>query len=76
MRTTLTVRTGPDLRRALEDRARNAGKSISDFVREILEEAVTQRPVGQRTAHLRGCLELPDLADAWRNQIRDRNWRP
>lgn len=73
--TTLTVRTGPELRRALEQQAKTAGKTVSEFVREVLEAAVAERPMAERTGHVRGRLALPDETDAWRRQLRDRNWR-
>jgi hypothetical protein len=76
MSTTLTVRTGPELRRALETHAKSAGKTVSEFVREILEEAVAERPMAERTAHVRGRVELPERAEEWRRQIKERNWRP
>jgi hypothetical protein len=44
-------------------------------VREILEEAVTERPVAERAGHVKGRLELPPPSEGWRRQIRERNWR-
>lgn len=76
MGTTLTVRTGSELRRALQSRAKSAGKTVSELVREILEEAVAERPMAERTAHVRGRLELSQPTDEWRKQLRQRNWRP
>ncbi len=77
MRTTLTIRTPPNLRQALEERARAQGKTVSEVTREILEHALKERPLGQRTGHLRGRLHLPDEdAEPWRKAIRERNWRP
>lgn len=74
--TTLTVRTDEELRDALERRARSEGKTLSSLVREILEEALAERPLVARAGHLKGCLELPqDTDDPWRRQLRDRNWR-
>lgn len=76
MRTTLTVRTDESLRKALARRAKAQGKSISELVREILEEALAERPFAARVGHLRGGLELPgEPSDPWRRRIRDRNWR-
>jgi plasmid stability protein len=76
MGTTLTIRTDPALRRALGSRAKQSGKTVSEFVREILEEALAERPMAERTAHVKGRLELPKPAGEWRKQLRQRNWRP
>ncbi|MCP5119041.1 MAG: ribbon-helix-helix protein, CopG family [bacterium] len=76
MSTTLTVRTGEELRQALDRRARALGKSVSELVRDILEEAVVERPISERAGHLKGRLSLPAPDDKWRRQIKKRNWRP
>ena len=75
MGTTLTLRTTEELRTTLEQRARDLGKSVSELVREILEEAVADRSLGQRTGHVKGRLELPDSTDSWQRQLKERNWR-
>jgi plasmid stability protein len=76
MRTTLTIRTDQRLREALEERAALQGKSVSEVAREILSDAVAERPLGSRIGHLRGQLELPPTSsDPRRKQIRKRNWR-
>ena len=73
--TTLTVRTDAELREALDRRAEAEGKTLSELVREILERAVTERPLAQRVGHLRGRLRLASTGDAWRKRLRERNWR-
>ena len=76
MSTTLTIRTDKTLRNALVMRAKSQGKSVSEFVREILEEAVLERPLGEKIGHLRGGLRLDHKpSEKWRRQIHDRNWR-
>ena len=76
MRTTVTVRTDASLREALLKRAVSQGKTLSELVREILEEAVLERPLGGRIGHLRGKLTSSTSADeGWRKRLRDRNWR-
>jgi plasmid stability protein len=76
MSTTLTVRTDSRLREALQRRASIERKSVSDLVREILREALAERPLSLRAGHLKGRLELPaTLDDPWQRQIRERNWR-
>jgi len=76
MATTITLRAEEALREELEKRAAAQGKSLSAFVRDILTEAVATTSVGERTAALKGSLRLPSRSrDAWRRQIRERNWR-
>ncbi len=77
MNTTLTVRTDQTMRQALERRANAQGLTVSELVRRILGEAISERPLKQRAGHLRGRLELPGAtSDPWRKQLRERNWRP
>ena len=76
MSKTLTVRTDDSLREALRRRAAARGKTISDVVREILEEALIERPLGLRAGHLKGRLNRPaGDDDPWRKQLRESNWR-
>jgi len=76
MGTTITIRTEPALRSLLEERAAASGKSISEVVREILERALGERPMGDRIRHLRGSLPRRHRADdPWAKSIRARNWR-
>lgn len=76
MSTTVTVRIDDDLRRALEARARAQGKTLSATVREALEGAVSDNPLGARVGHLRGRLRLaPPVTGTWRQALRERNWR-
>jgi plasmid stability protein len=77
MSTTLTVRTDEALREALQSRAAAQGKTVSKLVREILEEAVSERPIASRAGYLKGRLDLPEVGEEpWRRQLRERNWRP
>jgi len=77
MGTTLTIRTSDDLRKTLQERALARGQSVSELVREILELALADRPLGGRLGHLRGTLDLPSApsGDPWTQQLRERNWR-
>lgn len=76
MSTTVTVRIDDDLRRALEARARAQGKTLSAMVRETLEGAVAERPLGGRVGHLSGRLRLDaPIAGTWRAKLREHNWR-
>jgi plasmid stability protein len=77
MRATLTIRTDEKLREALQKRAASQGKSISEVAREILSEAVEERPLAERIGHLRGQLDLSaKSSDPWRQRLKERNWRP
>ena len=76
MRQTIAIRADAALRTAIAERAAAQGKTVSAFVREVLQEAIEDRPVKVRAGHLRGALDLsgtPD--DPWRSRLRDRNWR-
>lgn len=76
MRTTITIRADKNLRKALEERARAQGKTLSDLAREILRNAVEDRPLRLKTGHLRGRLRLrQEQTEAWRKALRERNWR-
>ncbi len=75
MSTTLTVRTGAELYQALQRRAASLGKTVSELVREVLKEAVAERPIAERTGHVRGHLTLPAITDPWRKHLEEHNWR-
>ena len=76
MSTTLTIRTDPALREALEKKAAEQGKSLSQCVRDILESTLIIRPLKERISKLKGSLALSKKStDAWRREIRKRNWR-
>lgn len=76
MSTTLTIRTDDAMRRALEERARSRGTTVSQVAREILREALVERPLQLRTGHLRGSLELArEPGEPWRDALRKHNWR-
>jgi plasmid stability protein len=76
MANTLTIRTDETLREALKQRAASQGKTVSEVVREILEQALLERPLASRVGHLRGGLQLPQpTPDSWQEQLAKRNWR-
>ena len=76
MSTTLTVRADDQLRLELDRKAKARGVSVSQLVREILREALVEKPLGTLVGHLEGSLELADPKDSWQQAIQDRNWRP
>jgi hypothetical protein len=77
MSTTITIRAEEHLREALRRKAAASGKTVSELVREILEEALADRPLHVRAGHLKGRLRLPrKVSEPWRKHLRRRNWRP
>jgi predicted transcriptional regulator len=77
MSTTLTIRTDDALREELRKRAQAQGKSVSQVVREALQQSLVERPLSARSGQLRGQLDLSEIPeDSWRRQLRERNWRP
>lgn len=76
MSTTITIRADESLREALDRKAEMSGKTVSQVVREILQDALADRPLKARVGHLKGSLSLPrEAAEPWRRQLRERNWR-
>lgn len=76
MRRTLSVRIEAALRDSLAKLAEEQGGTLSDVVRGILEDAVTEHPLKSRIAHLRGKLRPPaPESSTWRTPLRARNWR-
>ena len=76
MRTTLTIRTDEALREELAKRARAQGKTLSQFVREILQAALNERPIEARAGHLKRRLMLREQAtEPWRETLRQHNRR-
>ena len=76
MSTTITIRADRSLREALAKKAAAEKKSVSEVVREILEDALAERPLAERLGHTRGSLRIAETRSGWQRQIRDRNWRP
>jgi hypothetical protein len=76
MSTTITIRTDRSLRDALVKKATTEKKTVSEVVREILENALVERPFAERVGRTRGSLRIAETSAAWQRQIRDRNWRP
>lgn len=70
------MRVDAELEKALDERARAAGMTVSQVVREALREAFAERPLSERIGHLRGTLRVRADEDPWRRALRERNWRP
>jgi plasmid stability protein len=76
MEKTLTIRLDAEQQQKLGQTAKMLGKSVSELVREILQQALAERTVGARAGHLKGRLSLPSPPrDTWAHQIKERNWR-
>jgi predicted CopG family antitoxin len=75
MSNTITIRADATLREALAKRARLERKTVSDVVREILANELTERPLAERIGRLRGGLRLDEPTSEWQRRIRERNWR-
>ncbi len=77
MSTTLTIRADGALREALRQRAKAQGKTVSQVVREALEQSLVERPLSARSGEFKGQLDLSSsTGETWRQQLRERNWRP
>ena len=72
---TLTIRLDRAQDRAITMKARAQGKTRSAVVRELIDQALDERPLSDRIGHLKGSLTVPPAKTAWQRRIRDRNWR-
>jgi antitoxin component of RelBE/YafQ-DinJ toxin-antitoxin module len=73
---TLTIRIDAEQQQRLGRAAKMLGKSVSELVREILQEALSERSIGSKAGHLKGRISLPSQPrDAWARKIKERNWR-
>jgi len=78
MDTTLTIRLPIAQRKALKRRAAAAKQSESALVRELIEREMQHGFDFERVRHLAGSVASAPThwaKDAWRKQIRERNWR-
>lgn len=74
MSTTITIRAESSLRDALEKRAAETGRSLSAVVRQILVDALTERPMEGRVGHVRGRFRVAETSqDPSRAELRRRN---
>lgn len=76
MTTTLTIRLDEKAKKALEERAKLRRTTISALLREIVDDAVTEKPLGERIGHLAGRLgPAQGEPDEWERHLRETNWR-
>ncbi|PYS11419.1 MAG: hypothetical protein DMG15_17960 [Acidobacteria bacterium] len=75
MERTITIRLDREQDGALTRRARTLRKTRSALVRDLLAQALSEVPISQRAAHLKGSLQLPKPKDAWSKHLRKQNWR-
>ncbi len=72
----LTIRIDAKQHAALARTARMLGKTISEFVRETLEQAVAERSLTAKTGHIKGKLSVNIASrDPWARALEQRNWR-
>ena len=76
MEKTLNIRLDADQRRRLGQTAKMLGKSVSELVREILQQALAEGAVATEAGHLKGQLALaPSPRDPWSRKLKKRNRR-
>jgi predicted DNA-binding protein len=75
MEKTITIRLDREQDEALTRLAKTLGKTRSAVVREVLEHALSERPISEKAGHLKGTIELPKPKDAWSRHLRKQNWR-
>lgn len=75
MSETIAVRVDAALEKALHDRARASGMTVSQVVREMLRAGLAEGFLSERIGDLRGSLSVNEDADSWRRILRERNWR-
>jgi len=78
MSTTITFRADESLREVLAKKAAASGKTVSELVRQILEDALAETRLQVRAGHLKGKLRLlpRPTSEPWRKRLRRGNWRP
>ena len=72
---TLTLRLAREQHQALTRRAKATGTTRSAWVRDVIDKALADRPLGHRVGHLKGRVGLPRARSGWRRELKDRNWR-
>ena len=72
---TITLRLPRVQDQALTRRARAIGKTRSALVRDLIDQALADRPMERRAGHLKGRVELPRARSGWRRELKERNWR-
>jgi antitoxin component of RelBE/YafQ-DinJ toxin-antitoxin module len=75
MEKSLTIRIDAEQQKELGQAARMLGKSVSELVREILQQALAARSLSAKAGHLKGRLSLKPSRDAWARKLKERNWR-
>ena len=76
MEKTLTIPLDSAQYRALSERAKALRKTRSEFVRELIDRAVSAEPMHVRVGHLQGRLKIRrKRRTGWPGRIRESNWR-
>ena len=72
---TITIRIDSEKDKALARRAKEYGKTKSDFVRELIDKVLMPEPLGHRVGHLAGSIKLPASKSQLQRRLKERNWR-
>lgn len=72
---TLTIRLDEEQDEALAGRAHGLGKTKSELVRDLIDQAISNQPMGRRVGHVKGRVALPRAHAGWRRALKERNWR-
>ena len=72
---TITIRLDQEQDAALTRLAKTLGKTRSAVVREVINQALSERPISERAGYLKGTVKLPRPKDAWSKHLRKQNWR-
>ena len=76
MTTSMTFRLDNEKREKLRRKARQLGKSESEFLRDILDRELETGKRSDRLKALAGSLSLKGMKmDGWAKSIRENNWR-
>jgi antitoxin component of RelBE/YafQ-DinJ toxin-antitoxin module len=72
----LAIRIDAKQQAAIARTAHMLGMTISEFVRETLEQAVVARSLSTKTTHVKRRLSLKTGSrDSWARALKQRNWR-
>jgi hypothetical protein len=75
MERTITLRLDKQRDQALARRAKELGKTKSELLRDLIDQALVLEPLGKRVGHLAGSVKLSAPDSMLTRQIKERNWR-
>jgi uncharacterized protein (DUF1778 family) len=72
----LSIRIDAAQQAALARTARILGKTMPEFVRETLEQAIAALSLATKTTHIKGTVSLNTASRvSWARALKQRNWR-